>query len=47
MIEIGLVVVFIGFLVFVGKYLYPAVQLANELKTTYKEKGYWFPEEWE
>ena len=47
MLEIGLGVVFVSLLVLVGKYIYPAVQLANELKTTYRAKGYWFPEEWE
>jgi len=46
MVEIGLAIVFVGLLLWAGKYLYPAIQLASELKAMYKSQGYWFPDEW-
>jgi len=47
MVEIGMFVVFVLFIIFGVRYIYPAARLANELKATFKAKGYWFPEEWE
>ena len=47
MIEIGLGVLFVGLMICMIRYIYPAVKLANELKADYKFKGYRFPEEWE
>ena len=47
MIEIGFGIMFVSFIVFMAKFIYPAIRLANELKATYKNQGYYFPEEWE
>lgn len=47
MIEIGFGIVFVGFMIWVGRYVYLATILASELKKRYQDRGYYFPEDWD
>jgi hypothetical protein len=47
MIEIGVGIIFVGFMVWVGRYVYLAARITNELKKRYQDRGYYFPEDWD
>ena len=47
MIEVGVGVIFVGFMIWMGRYVYLAAILANELRRTFMDKGYYFPEDWD
>jgi len=47
MIEVGVGVIFVGFMVWMGRYVYLAALLANKLRRAFMDKGYYFPEDWD